>query len=196
MSRYNAFCLRVRGTEENCEKFAMAIAKYDGHCDDLDYAAKCGSGEECVFELRGALCGSVQTYMIDMPADEKSLAGLSKTLKLEIEIFASDPGDGEFEYYYYVNGEPVDIRNLPSSLPDFIFDERGFSEEDRKKYDVEGSDIYVLRNEYLPDAEWDDYGEEMICHFKIEMDETQVDEDDEEDGESEWDDEWDDDEED
>lgn len=178
MSRYNVFYLRVKGTEDNCDEFFSVLAQYGGHTDDLYYVLENGSDDDYAAEIRGALRGDVKFYMIDSPPKEHSLAGLSKSLGLEIEVFASDPGDGEFEYYYYVNGELVDCRNLPSSFPAFMLDEMELSEEDRKKYDLDKSDNYTLKDEYLPDAEWDESGEEMICNFKIEMDESEEDDDD------------------
>lgn len=174
MSRYNVFYLRAKGTEENCNKFVLVLDQYDGHTDDPYVAAKGCSGDDYVVEIRGALRGGVYKYMIDLPSDEESLAGLSKILGLAIEVFASDPGDGEFEYYYYVNGELVDSFDLPEYVPDeYMFEEFDISDDDKQKYKQIDNGGYVLCTEYFPDAKWDEYEEEMICNFKIEMDEKQ-----------------------
>lgn len=171
MSRYNVFYLRAKGTEENCNKFVLVLNQYDGHTDDPYVAAKGCSDDDYVVEIRGVLRGDVSKYMIDLPSDEESLAGLSKILGLAIEVFASDPGDGEFEYYYYVNGELVDSFDLPEYVSDeYMFEDFDISEDDKQKYKQIDNGGYVLCNEYLPDAKWDEYGEEMICNFKIEMD--------------------------
>lgn len=107
--------------------------------------------------------------MIETPSDENSLKGLSKALDLEIEVFASDPDDGGFEYYYYKNGELThSCEQLPNNLPDFMFDDM-VKEEDRQKYDKSEEGLYELKKEYLPDAEWDYDEDEMICNFKIAM---------------------------
>lgn len=174
MSRYNVFHLRAKGTKESCEKFALILNQYEGHSDDPYYAAKGGSADNYSIEIRGALRGDLFKYMIDLPPYEESLEGISKTLGLAIEVFASDPGDGEFEYYYYDNGELVDSFALPSYISDeYLFDELEISQEDRNKYKQMESGGFVLGDEYSPDAEWNKDGDEMNCRFKIELIESQ-----------------------
>lgn len=174
MSRYNVFQLRAKGTKESCEKFALILNQYEGHSDDPYYAAKGGSADNYSVEIRGALCGDLYKYMIDLPSYEESLEGLSKTLGLAIEVFASDPGDREFEYYYYDNGELVDSFALPTYISDeYLFEELEISQEDRIKYKQTESGAFVLGDKYSPDAEWSKDGDEMNCRFKIELIESQ-----------------------
>lgn len=171
MSRYNVFYLRAKGAEDSCMKCAAIVDQYDGHSDDPYIAAKSGAGDNFVIEMRGALRGDVMKYMIDLPPYEESLEGLSKTLHLDIEVFASDPNEpDEFEHYYYKNGECVK-KSLPSYVPsEDYFDEMGIDDADRQKYDqIDGAEVYALRAEYLTNASWDFSNEEMICPFEIEM---------------------------
>ncbi len=177
MSRYNVFYLRAKGTEDSCMKCAAIVDQYDGHSDDPYIAAKSGAGNNCVIEMRGALRGDVIKYMIDLPPYEESLAGLSKALDLEVEVFASDPNEPDFfEHYHYRNGECTE-KSLPPFVPsEEDFDEMGIDEIDRQKYDkVPYAPVFALKSEYLTNASWDFSSEEMICPFKIEMDEEKSD---------------------
>ncbi len=170
MSMYVMFRLRVKGTKENCSKFAAVLNQYEGHCDDPYVAETAGTSDSFTMEIRGALRSDIVKYMIDVPAYEDSLEGMSKSHNLDIEVFGSDPGDGAFEYYYYKNGVCVESCNLPqyvSSQEEFEYFE--ISEDEQKKYEPQEKGGFVLRKEYLAKAEWDEAGEEMICQFKTEL---------------------------
>lgn len=170
MSMYVVFRLRAKGTQENCLKFAEVLYQYGGHSGDPFIAEKTGAPNNCTIEIRGALRSYVSKYMIDMPPYEESLEGISKTLNLAIEVFGSDPCDGDFEYYYYQNGTCVESCNLPSFIRSKDeFEDFEISEEDQKKYDQLDNGGFVLRKEYHPNTEWDEAQEEMLCQFKIEM---------------------------
>lgn len=174
MSRYNVFYLRGKGTEEGCNQLFKAIYQYDGQLDDPYISYKDVDENACVIEVRGALRGDADKYLISLPEDN-SLFALSKTFGMAIEIFASDPGDGEFEHYYFENGNL-----LESSLPQYVYDFEKWeiSEEDQKKYIPLADEGFALKEEFLPDAkweraeddEWDEDGEElMMCNFKIKL---------------------------
>lgn len=171
MSRYNMFRLRVKGTEENCRKLAAAVYAYDGHTDDPYVAAQSGTAESCVLEVNGALRGDVFKYMFTLPEEGASLTDLSGALHLAVEIFAADPGDDFFEYYYCEKGELVKKCNLPQYVEDL--EEYEIDEADHEKYKALDDGGYLLRAEYRPDAEWewdDEEGDDvMVCRFVIEM---------------------------
>ena len=172
MSRFVMFRLRAKGTEESCSKFAAVLNQYEGHSADPFISGSAGTPDSFTVEIRGALRSDISKYMIDVPPYEESLEGMSKSLHLEIEVFGSDPGDREFEYYHYLNGVCVQKANLPPYLySEEDFGELELSEEDQEKYDRSENGVFVLRKEYLPDAAWAEDEEEMLCNFKIDMDE-------------------------
>ena len=157
MSSICLFEMRLRGTKENCYAMVNSVIP----CYDAYIYAEKGYSDDYMVYLRGACRYSVSGSMVYVNEDE-TLAAKAKKFNIELEVCGLNEEYEEIRDKYHYKGDKV-IKEI--YLPSYIEaweieeDECELSEEELAKYEKnEECDVYVLKDEYDEQFEFDHIG--------------------------------------
>lgn len=165
MANIISFEMKIRGSKSNCKEMMSE--------ENLPFErwvlAENGDDNNYLIHLQGE-CNWDITGQIVFPRDEESLAEKAKRLSLEVEVFGYDPYDPDYdiEHFHYKNAECLKEYNMPSYLPEDIFDDYEFTDEDKKKYQyIEENEAYILLDEFKEEYEYDEANGKMLLIFDM-----------------------------
>lgn len=159
------FEMRIRGTKENC----YAMVNSDIPCYDAYIKAENGSEEDYMVYVRGECRWSVSGSMVDVDEDE-TLAAKAKKFNIELEVCGLDESGEISERFHYKGDEVIKECNLPSYLQAWKVEEGEIelSEEDLAKYNKnEDNKVYILKDEYAEQFEFDYDRDEAVFTFSM-----------------------------
>lgn len=148
MANICTFEMRIKGSKNACLDFFNAdfpcyerwtIGEYGDNDPFILYA-----GGECRYDLHS------------MDKGDETIAQLAARMGVELEIFGYDMSEPEWiQHFHYSGGKCLHAFDLPTVVNDL--EEMKIPQEDMAKYEYrEQFDLYVLKNEFNEDFEWDD----------------------------------------
>ena len=164
MANICTFEMRIKGTKENCEKMINS----DIPCYELYSVAEAGKDDSYTVCLEGECRWSVTGSMVNTDED-KTLAAKAEKFDIELEVIGYDKSEPEWiEHYHYKGAQCLKAYNLYPYYMEWQLDETDLSDEDKAKYELRKEQgVYVLKEEYAEDFEWDEDEERMIVRYCI-----------------------------
>lgn len=164
MPRCVSFEMHIKGAEKDQEKFKQILNNIT-RIQDFELEKK----ENNVSYINGWATADISHLFFEN--DENNIINNTKELNLDCEWFESDPGEpDEISHYLVSNGVILKQQDLPcfifaEGIEDILEDESQLEKYHKEQW--EDNEVYVLNKEFLPDAQWDDDCENLICNFEI-----------------------------
>lgn len=167
MANICTFEMRIRGTKENCEKMINS----DISCYELYRVDEKGTDSNYMIYAEGECRWSVTGSMVNTD-DDNTLAAKAAAFDIELEVFGYDMSEPEWiEHYHYKGAEVLREFALPTVIMGWNMDETDLFDEDKAKYDYkEEHEVYILRDEFNENFEWDEDEEKMILPYEMSFD--------------------------